>query len=172
MNTVNEELEQIKNIFGRELEDNELMEENLYAQIKALRFFKDKGYDISVAEAEFKENYKKKYLSPIIDDNGNLLKVMCRSARRGVLCFLELYLGQNLKKMKTPIFLFLTGETSSNSVLIEKAEELEDQFNSHYKVLRRENTTFEKLNNLIEAEEENGDFKRSSTTVQGKREFS
>lgn len=154
----NEELEQIKNIFGRELEDNELMEENLYAQIKALRFFKDKGYDISIAEAEFKENYKKKYLSPIIDDNGTLLKVMCRSARRGVL-FFGAFAWTELKEKEDTYLFVLTGETSSNSVLIEKAEELEDQFNSHYKVLRRENTTFEKLSNLIEAEEENGDLK-------------
>ena len=149
------ELDQIKNLFGRELDISELEEENLYAQIKALRYFKDNNYDISSAEAEFENNFNDKFLSPIIDKSG-AYKVMCRSARRGVL-FLGAYAWTKLKDEDTSLYV-LTGDTSVDSLLINTQEELEQQFDSHYNVLRRESTTSEKLGVLIEAETELSDL--------------
>jgi len=151
-----QELEQIKILFGRELEISELEEENLYAQVKALRYFKDKNYDISGAEAEFEDNFDNKYLSPIIDENRDAYKVMCRSARRGIL-FFGAYAWTKLKDEDTLLYV-LIGDTSIDSILINTQEELEKQFDSHYNVLRRENTTSEKLGVLIEAETELSDL--------------
>ena len=151
-----QDLEQIKKLFGRELPDSELKEENLYAQIKALRYFKDNNYDVSGAEADFKDNFDNKYLSPIIDENGDAYKVMCRSARRGIL-FFGAYAWTQLKDTDTLLYV-LTGDTSVDCHLINTQEELEQEFDSHYNVLRRENTTSEKLGVLIEAETELSDL--------------
>lgn len=151
-----EEISQIKNLFGRDLDDSELEVENLFAQIKALRYFKDEEYDVSGAENEFENNVHNKYLSPIIDKNGNAYKVMCRSARKGIL-FLGAYAWKNLEASNTILYI-LTGDKSTDCLLINNQIELETELDSHYKVLRRENTTHEELKNLIEAETELSDL--------------
>ena len=151
-----EEIFQITKLFGRELPDNELEEENLYGLVKALKYFKDKAFDVSKAEANFENNFDDKYLSPIIDENGTAYKVMCRSARRGIL-FFGAYAWKNLGEENTLLYV-LTGDTSTECFLIKTQEELELKFDSHYKVLRRQNTNSAKLKNLIEAEVELSDL--------------
>jgi hypothetical protein len=151
-----EEIEQIKKLFGRELEDSELEEENLFAQVKALRYFKDQGFDISQAENQFKENYKDKFICPVIDEDGGAFKIMCRSARRGVL-FLGGYAWVSLKEEDTNLYI-LTGDVSTDCVLIHNQEELEEKLNSYFKVIRRTNTTIEDLRTIIEAESELSDL--------------
>jgi hypothetical protein len=151
-----DEIVQIKKLFGRELEDSELEEENLFAQVKALRYFKDQGFDISHAEAQFKENYKNKFIYPIFDQRGVAFKVMCRSARRGVL-FLGGYAWVSLKNEDTILYI-LTGDVSTDCVLIKTQEELEEKLNSYFKVIRRTNTTIKDLRTIIEAESELSDL--------------
>lgn len=150
-----EDLIYLEKLFGRELGDDQLEEENLYAQVKALRYFKDRGYDISQAEDNFETTYKNKYLSPIIDE-GDSFTVMCRSARKGML-FLGAYAWTKLVDQNTLLYV-LTGDTSSNCVLIRDQQELEDKFDSYYKVLRRENTSYIDLKELINAESELSDL--------------
>jgi hypothetical protein len=147
-----DEIAQIKKLFGRELEDSELEEENLFAQVKALRYFKDQGFDISQAEAQFKQNYEDKFIYPIIDQRGVAFKVMCRSARRGVL-FLGGYAWVSLKNEDTILYI-LKGDVSTDCILIKTQEELEDKLNSYFKVIRRTNSTIEDLRTIIEAESE------------------
>lgn len=151
-----DEIAQIKKLFGRELEDSELEEENLFAQVKALRYFKDQGFDISQAEAQFKQNYEDKFIYPIIDQRGVALKVMCRSARRGVL-FLGGYAWVSLKNEDTILYI-LTGDISTDCILIKTQEELEEKLNSYFKVIRRTNSTIEDLRTIIEAESELSDL--------------
>jgi len=145
-----EEIEQINKLFGRELEDNELMQENLFAQVKALRYFKDKKYTVSEAEAQFKDNFADKYLGPIKDTDGKSLKVMCRSARKGIL-FLGAYAWENLGNENTILFI-LTGDKSTDNIIVNDQHELEQNFNSHYKVIRRVNSTVEDIAKLLESE--------------------
>lgn len=52
----------------------------------------------------------------------------------------------------------LTGDTSTDCVLIKSQEELEQKLDSHFKVLRRKNTTYQKLKALIDAENELSDL--------------
>ncbi|SIN66229.1 hypothetical protein SAMN05444394_0301 [Algoriphagus halophilus] len=151
-----DEIAQIKKLFGRELEDSELEEENLFAQVKALRYFKNQGYDISQAEAQFKQNYEDKFIYPIIDQRGVAFKVMCRSARRGVL-FLGGYAWVSLKNEDTILYI-LTGDVSTDCILIKTQEELEKKLNSYFKVIRRINSTIEDLRTIIEAETELSDL--------------
>jgi hypothetical protein len=81
---------------------------------------------------------------------------MCRSARGGIL-FFGAYAWTKLKDEDTLLYV-LTGDTSVDCHLINTQEELEQEFDSHYNVLRRENTTSEKLGVLIEAETELSDL--------------
>lgn len=145
-----EEISQIKSLFGGELPVDELEEENLYAQIKALRYYKDKDFNTSGAEANFEKNYDDKYLYPIIDVNGKAFKVMCRSARRGIL-FFGTYAWNSLGETNTLLYI-LTGDKSSDCVVVKNQEELETKLYAEYKVLRRKNTSYEELKNLIGAE--------------------
>ena len=144
-----EEIEQIKRLFGRELEESELMQENLFAQVKALRFFKDKKHDIKEAENNFKKNYSDKYLDPINID-GKSYKVLCRSARKGIL-FLGAYAWQNLGEENTILFI-LTGDKSTDNKIVYSQYELEQELPSHYKVIRRVNTKVEDIKKLIKSE--------------------
>jgi hypothetical protein len=145
-----EEIEQINKLFGRELEENELLQENLFAQVKALRYFKDKEYTVSDAEDQFKDNFAHKYLGPIKDKDGKSLKVMCRSARKGIL-FLGAYAWKNLGDEDTILYI-LTGDKSTDNIIVKDQYELEDKLNSHFKVIRRVNTTVEDITKLLESE--------------------
>ena len=145
-----DEIQQIKKLFGRELEESELIQENLFAQVKALRYFKDLEYDISEAENNFKRNYSDKYLDPIKDSDSKLLKVMCRSARKGIL-FLGAYAWVNLGDENTILFI-LTGDKSIDNIIINDQHELEEKLNSYFKIIRRVNTTVEDIASLLESE--------------------
>ena len=145
-----EEIAQIKKLFGRELDENELMEENLFAQVKALRYFKDNDYNVTQAEEQFTANYKDKYLNPIIDSEGNASKVMCRSARKGIL-FLGAYAWKSLGEKNTILFI-LTGDKSTDNIIVNTQHELEEKLHSYYKVIRRVNTTVEDISTLVESE--------------------
>jgi hypothetical protein len=144
------EISIFKRLFGRDLEDNELVEENLFAQVKALRYFKDQGYNISEAENQFQENYKDKFIYPIKDEYGNSIKVMCRSARKGIL-FLGAYAWNNLKETNTELFI-LTGNKSTDNLRMYNEHELEEQLKSYYKVIRRINTTVEDIQAIVDSE--------------------
>lgn len=146
-----EEIQLIKKLFGRELDENELMEENLFAQVKALRYFKDNDYNVTQAEEQFTANYKDKYLNPIIDSEGNASKVMCRSARKGIL-FLGAYAWKSLGEKNTILFI-LTGDKSTDNIIVNNQHELEEELHSYYKVIRRVNTTVEDISTLVESEQ-------------------
>jgi hypothetical protein len=145
-----EELDKLKSLFSRQLEDSELEEENLYALVKGLRYFKDQHYVVTEAEAEFENTYSDKFLGPIIDESGTAYKVMCRSARRGVL-FFGGHAWMKLGEENTMLYV-LTGDKSSDCILINTQAELEEKLNSHFKVIRRKNTSFEDVQNIINAE--------------------
>ena len=126
------------------------MQENLFAQVKALRYFEDKNYNVSEAKDQFKDNFADKYLGPIKDLDGKSLKVMCRSARKGIL-FLGAYAWENLGNENTILFI-LTGDKSTDNIIVNDQHELEQNFNSHYKVIRRVNSTVEDIAKLLESE--------------------
>ena len=146
----NEEIEQITKLFGRELDEDKLLEENLFAQVKALRFLKDSGYNTLKAEENFKQNYEDKYLGPIIDPQGKSLKVMCRSARKGIL-FLGTYAWKNLGEDDTILFI-LKGDKSTDNIIVKDQYELEQNLDSHFKVIRRINTSVKDIEKLLESE--------------------
>ena len=127
------------------------MEENLFAQVKALRYFKDNDYNVTQAEEQFTANYKDKYLNPIIDSEGNASKVMCRSARKGIL-FLGAYAWKSLGEKNTILFI-LTGDKSTDNIIVNTQHELEEELHSYYKVIRRVNTTVEDISTLVESEQ-------------------
>lgn len=146
-----EELNQLKGLFGRELDSNELEEENIFAQIKALKHFKNKGFDISQAEVNFKENYKNKYLDYVKDLEGNHIKVLCRSARNGILYFGG-YAWVKLEENNTSLFV-LRGERSEDCIIINSQEDLENKLKSYYKVIRRSNTNYLDVQKIVDVDD-------------------
>jgi hypothetical protein len=145
-----DEFAQLSNLFGRELDHNELEEENLFAQMKALKYFEGEGYDVSKAEANFKNTYKNKYLHFVKDVEGNSIDVLCRSARNGIL-FFGAYAWVKLEEKNTILYL-LTGEESKECMVIKSQQDLEEKLKSDYKVIRRSNTNFVDVSNMVEAE--------------------
>ena len=127
-----------------------MIEENLFSQVKALRYFKDNDYNIDEAENNFNENRKSKLISPIINEDGIAYKVMCRSARKGIL-FLGAYAWKNLEEKNTILFI-LTGDKSTDNIIVYDQYELEKSLHSYYKVIRRVNTTVEDISALLESE--------------------
>lgn len=144
------EIEQIKTLFGRNLDASELTEENLFAQVKALRYFQDKQYNTHKAEDNFEDNYGKRFLYPVLKPNGDSIKVLCRSARKGIL-FLGAFAWEVLGDENAYMYI-LTGDSSSDCLLIANQEELETKLQSHYKVMRQSNSDYESVRNIVNAE--------------------
>ena len=150
------ELEELQALFGRELTESELEQENLFAQLKALRYLKDNAFNVAEAEVQFKDNYKDRYLYPVVDAEGNRLKIMCRSARKGVL-FLGAYPWKQLERDDTQLFI-LTGIQSDDCLWFETNQELEEELNSEYKILRKHHSNFEEIKSIIDVEDAEGNL--------------
>jgi hypothetical protein len=145
----NDEVNQLSLLFGRNLSEDELKEENLYAHVKAVRYLKDNGYDTSIAEEYFQENYEDRCLYPVVK-NGVKYKVMCRSAIRGIL-YLGAYSWTQLEKENTILFI-LKGSNSYECDVIHSGEELELKYATHFKVIRRKDANYMSTKNLINSE--------------------
>lgn len=144
-----EEEELIKKLFTNPLSGSQKSDLNIEAHIKALNYYRKQGYDISEAETNFHENFKSRYLYPIMA-NGLEIKVMCRSAVKGLLYF-GAYAWEELSNDNTELYMLLGNSCTDCKIAHSKSELKSEQ--ADYWILRRNiEDENQKLDDLIAAE--------------------
>lgn len=148
-----EEEESIKQLFGSEISGADKFNENMAAHIKGLHHLKNLEYDISIAETDFKDYLPKKFLNNVVKD-GVEYKVMCRSAKGGVLYF-GAHAWIQLANENTILYILL-GNDPSKCKLIFNQEDLNSQTADYWLARREIDDQVSHLTNLAEAENEQG----------------
>lgn len=141
----------LKELFADSLSNEEKADHNLEAHIKAMIYFESMGYDTSIAQQNFHENFKSRFIYPI-RKQGKELKVMCRSAVDGLL-YLGAFAWAELEHTDVELYVLL-GKDHSDCQWVRAKSDLSSE-NADYWILRRamdENTNG--LDALINAEEE------------------
>jgi hypothetical protein len=130
-----EEEEALMRIFGDNAPRGFRKDLNLASLIKGLSYLHFNGYDVSHAELNLVNSHKYSQLFPVYI-NGVAFTVKCRSAKSGLL-YLRASSWKELQNPNTYLFVW-TGSNITDSKLCKSREEVIEDLNADYQVIRLE----------------------------------
>jgi hypothetical protein len=130
-----EEEEALMRIFGDNAPRGFRKDLNLASLIKGLSYLHFNGYDVSHAELNLVDSHKFSQLFPVYK-NGVPFTVKCRSAKSGLL-YLRASSWKELENPNTYLFVW-TGSNITDSKLCKSREEVIEDLNADYQVIRLE----------------------------------
>jgi hypothetical protein len=134
-----EETNALKRLFGDDIPIKFHKDLNLASLIKGLIYLSNSGYDVSEAENKLKNTHEYSHLYPVYKvgvekETSNSLKIMCRSAKNGLL-YLRASSWLELDNSNTFLYI-LTGNDNTDCRFCNSREEVIRDSKADYRVLR------------------------------------